>query len=176
MDRPKTTHKGLPIWFSEVDDMWHCSAIDKRNVSLSRLKKAIDTWDRNVRKAAKVPAYKLELSLPLPRKGSDRGQGDPGACFIPTEIVEYVGLSRYAKRIEVAATPENGHRRKFNVESLVKDTPENHAILTRANEVAGEVWPLLGRFQMILEELEYLSEEDVAGLKEIFDREVEDED
>lgn len=168
------THKGLPITFDETDEVWRCRSIDAKHESLSKLKKAIDAWDRKVRKPSAIPAYTLESRMPKVRRGHSRGQGDPGASFVATEIVQYLGLNRYGRKIKVAAMPENGARRTYDLETLVKATPENEAILARANEIAGRIWPVLNQFWMVLEELEYLTEEDVSQLREIAERNAED--
>lgn len=166
------THKGLPINFNEIDEVWTCRSIGASNASLANLKKAIDVWDRKIRKSSAVKCY--SLSVDLPKNVKNHGQGSHGVTFSPIEIVEYKGVSRYAKKVEVAAMPQGGSRRAFNLDQLVKDTPANAVILNRANDVAGEIWPLINRFWMILEELEYLTEEDVAQLKEIAERDPKD--
>lgn len=180
-DTPTLTYKGLQITFREWDEKWSCSAIGKQHESLPKLKKAIDAWDRKVRKASRVTLHQLDTIIPgIPNRAAAE-QGGLGVRFRPVEIVEFLGVKNRWRRedfenIEVAAMPDGQSRRNMRLHQLVRDTPENQAVLDRANEVAGEIWPLLNRFHMILEELDYATEEDVKELKEIHDREPPDED
>lgn len=172
---PKTAHKGLEIVFREYDEKWSCNSINKANESLPKLKKAIDAWDRKIRKSSAVEA--LTLSTDLPKavgQNKARGQGDPGARFNPFRVVEYVG-KQWRDPDTVAAMPEGGSRRHMRLTNLIRKSPENEAVLDRANAVAGEIWPLLSRFWMILDELDYCTIEDVAALKEIHERHPDDE-
>lgn len=176
MGDPTTTYKGFDINFREWDECWFCAALEKKNESLPKLKKAIDQWDRKIRKSSAVEA--MTLSVDLPKLGGsgmkERGQGDAAARFQPFKVVEYLGSS-WRSPVTLAAMPEGGSRRHINMTNLIRKSSENQDVLDRANAIAGDIWPMLNRFWMVLDELEYLEEKDVADLKEIHEREPKEE-